>query len=116
MAKTAGGVRNNGRVRVSSGNRGNGSGAKSSGTRVFMGGTRNGAARMKSADEVKAQIERIQSYTHKSGVSPRRFFRAVGRVSNAIRQGERMQGGAPDYLTRKKKSRYQTNGYILNRK
>ncbi len=99
MAKTSGGVRGGNLLRT-----GNRAGA---GTASF-GGARNGNARMKNASEIQAQIERIQSYTHNTGVSPQRFFGAVGRVSSAVRQGQRMNPTAPN-------GRYQTNSYILRR-
>lgn len=57
---------------------------------------------MKSASEVKAQIGRIQSYTHNTGVSSQRFFKAAGRVSSAVRTGYRLNPFAPG-------ERYQTN-------
>ena len=41
--------------------------------------------RFKNSAEVKAQIGRIQSYTHNTGVSAGKFFRAVGSVSSAVR-------------------------------
>ena len=98
MAKTSGGIRG-------------GSAKSSRRTRpgVSFGGTRTGNIRMKSRNEVNAQIARIQSYTHNTGVSPQKFFKAVGRVSSAVESGRRMNPMAPN-------RRYQTNEYILRRK
>lgn len=96
MAKTSGGVRGSGR------------GVSMGESRTSSVGTRNGNARMKSMNEVRSQIERIQSYTHNTGVSPKRFFSAVGRVSSAVRRGQRMNPTAAE-------GRYQTNAYILDR-
>lgn len=59
---------------------------------------------MKSESEVRAQIKRIQAYNHNTGVSPQRFFRAAGRVSSAVRTGQRLNPFAPG-------ERYQTNSY-----
>lgn len=99
MAKSAGGVRGG-----SGGSRGRNGGTQGASSI----GIRNGNARMKSMNEVRSQIERIQSYTHNTGVSPQRFFSAVGRVSSAVRQGQRMNPTAAG-------GRYQTNAYILDR-
>lgn len=65
--------------------------------------------RFKNSAEVKAQIGRIQSYTHNTGVSAGKFFRAVGRVSSAVRSGNRANPFAP-------KERQQTNGYLLKQR
>jgi hypothetical protein len=65
-------------------------------------------ARFKTATDVKNQIDRIQAYiyTHNTGVSPRRFFKAVGRVSGAIR---RRQNADPLH----KNADVQTNAYLF---
>lgn len=99
MAKTSGGIRGGGSAKSS----------RRTGPGASFGGTRTGNIRMKSRNEVNAQIARIQSYTHNTGVSPQRFFRAVGRVSSAVESGRRMNPMAPN-------GRYQTNEYILRRK
>lgn len=65
--------------------------------------------RYKNSAEVKAQIGRIQSYTHNTGVSAAKFFRAAGRVSSAVRSGNRLNPFAP-------KERHQTNGYLLKQR
>ena len=65
--------------------------------------------RYKNSTEVKAQIGRIQSYTHNTGVSAGKFFRAAGRVSNAVESGNRANPFAP-------KERHQTNGYLLKQR
>jgi hypothetical protein len=65
--------------------------------------------RYKNSAEVKAQIGRIQSYTHNTGVSSEKFFRAAGRVSSAVRSGNRLNPFAP-------KDRHQTNGYLLKQR
>ncbi|HMM02034.1 MULTISPECIES: hypothetical protein [unclassified Dysgonomonas] len=63
-------------------------------------------ARFKTASDVKSQIIRIQAYTHNTGVSPRRFFKAVGRVSSLIRRRQNADPLHPDALV-------QTNAYLL---
>lgn len=98
MAKTSGGIRG-----------GNAKSSRRTGLSASLGGTRTGNVRMKSRNEVNAQIARIQSYTHTTGVSPQRFFKAVGRVSSAVESGRRMNPMAPN-------ERYQTNEYILRRR
>jgi len=63
-------------------------------------------ARFKTASDVKRQIDRIQAYTHNTGVSPRRFFKAVGRVSSVIRCKQNADPLHPNALV-------QTNSYLL---
>lgn len=63
-------------------------------------------ARFKTATDVKKQIARIQAYTHDTGVSPRKFFKAVGRVSSLIR---RRQNADPLHTD----AMIQTNAYLL---
>lgn len=65
---------------------------------------------MKSLDEVKAQIARIQNIgaTRGTGVSYTRFARAAGRVYQSVITGQRLNPFA-------KGDRYQTNAYLLNR-
>lgn len=63
--------------------------------------------RYKDSAEVKAQIGRIQSYTHNTGVSAEKFFRAAGRVSSAVRSGSRLNPF---------ESKHQTNGYLLKQR
>lgn len=63
-------------------------------------------ARFKSSTDVKDQIARIQTYTHNTGVSPRRFFKAVGRVSSAVRCRINADPLHPD-------AKVQTNAYLL---
>ena len=65
--------------------------------------------RYKNSAEVNAQIGRIQSYTHNTGVSAEKFFRAVGSVSSAVRSGDRLNPFAP-------KERHQTNGHLLKQR
>lgn len=111
MAKTSGGVRASGRVRVGGYTRSSGEGIRNNNANgsSFIG-SRNGNVRMKSADDLQAQINRIQAYTHKSGVSPTRFFKAVGRVSNAIRTGRRKASKNGSDV------RFPTNTYLLKNK
>ena len=64
---------------------------------------------MKSMAEVNAQITRIQNMGARgTGVSYARFARAAGRVSQAVRTGQRLNPFA-------KGDRYQTNAYLLDR-
>ena len=64
---------------------------------------------MKSMAEVNAQISRIQIMGARgTGVSYARFARAAGRVSQAVRTGQRLNPFA-------KGERYQTNAYLLDR-
>lgn len=63
--------------------------------------------RYKDSAEVKAQIGRIQSYTHNTGVSAGKFFRAAGRVSSAVRSGSRLNPFA---------SKHQTNAYLIKQR
>lgn len=65
--------------------------------------------RYKNSAEVKAQIGRIQSYTHNTGVSAGKFFRAAGRVSSAVRSGNKANPFAP-------KERQQTNAYLIKQR
>ena len=65
--------------------------------------------RYKNSAEVKAQIGRIQSYTHNTGVSSEKFFRAAGRVSSAVRSGNRLNPFAP-------KERQQTNAHLIKQR
>lgn len=65
-------------------------------------------ARFKNSTDVKNQIERIQSYTHHTGVSPRKFFRAVGRVSSIIRSRQNADPLNKDAFV-------QINAYILSK-
>ena len=63
--------------------------------------------RYKDLAEVKAQIGRIQSYTHNTGVSAGKFFRAAGRVSSAVRSGSRLNPF---------ESKHQTNAYLIKQR
>lgn len=63
-------------------------------------------ARFKTATDVRDQIARIQHYTHKTGISPRRYFKAVGRVSSCIRARINADPLHPD-------AKVQTNAYLL---
>ena len=63
--------------------------------------------RYKDSEEVKAQIGRIQSHTHNTGVGAEKFFRAAGRVSSAVRSGSRLNPF---------ESKHQTNGYLLKQR